>query len=69
MYEMNVEASMRNPKPERKSILMNEDKWEEEVLDEVLGDVLEADGNIDFDKLRARGTTMTLDELLTVGVS
>jgi GNAT superfamily N-acetyltransferase len=36
---------------------------EEKDLTDALGDALKEDGDIDFDKLRARGKTMTLDEL------
>lgn len=54
---------MNKPKPTHKLTAQTEEEWEEKVLTEALGDTLRPDGSIDFDKLRARGTTMTLDEL------
>ena len=54
---------MSKPKPTHKLTAQTEEEWEEEVLTEALGDALKLDGDIDFDKLRTRGTTMTLDEL------
>ena len=54
---------MNKPKPTHKVTPTTEEEWEEEVLTEALGDALKPDGTVDFDKLRARGTTMTLDEL------
>lgn len=42
---------------------MTEEEQEKEILTNALGDALKSDGSIDFDLLRARGTTMTLDEL------
>jgi hypothetical protein len=54
---------MNKPKPTPKLKIKTEEEWEEEVLNEALGDALKPDGSIDFDKLRKRGTTMTLDEL------
>jgi hypothetical protein len=58
---------MTKPKPTHKSTVQTEEEWEEEVLTEALGDALKPDGDIDFDKLRKRGTTMTLDELYPEG--
>jgi hypothetical protein len=58
-----MEANMSKPKPTHKLTAQTEEEWEEEVLTEALGDALKLDGDIDFDKLRTRGTTMTLDEL------
>jgi hypothetical protein len=49
--------------PDPKVTPKTEAEWEEEILDEVLKDALKSDGTIDFDKLRATGTTITLDEL------
>ena len=43
-----------------------ESAWEEAVLDEALGDAMSPDGSIDFDKLRAAGQTMTLDDFLSL---
>lgn len=48
--------------------LVDEDAWEEQVLTTALGDALKPDGSIDFDKLRAKGQTITLDELLPEGI-
>lgn len=39
-------------------------EWEAIAAREALGDALRPDGSIDFDKLRARGKPMTLEELL-----
>jgi len=50
-----------------KTAKKTEAEWEEEVVEEVLGDALQADGSINFDKLRATGLTMTLDELDSEG--
>ncbi len=36
--------------------------WEEAVLNESLGNALNSDGSIDFEKLRTTGTNMTLRE-------
>lgn len=41
--------------------------WEEAVLTQALGDALRSDGSLDFDKLRATGTVLTLDELYPEG--
>jgi hypothetical protein len=49
--------------------LKTEEEWEEEVLTEVLGDALNPDGSINFDKLRERGTIMTLEEFFPEGKS
>lgn len=54
---------MSNPKVPPKTDVKAEETWEEEVLSEALGEALKPDGNLDFDKLRATGLTMTLDEL------
>lgn len=48
--------------------LTDEAAWEGEVLTNSLGDALNPDGGIDFDKLRARGQPLTLDDLLPDGV-
>jgi hypothetical protein len=45
----------------------SEEEWEERVLNEALGDALLPDGNIDTDKLRARGRIVSLDELYPQG--
>ncbi len=39
--------------------------WEEAVLNESLGNALNSDGSIDFEKLRTIGTNMTLREFAT----
>jgi hypothetical protein len=39
-----------------------EEEWEGEVLVETLGDALQLDGSLDFDKLRTMGLNVTLDE-------
>jgi uncharacterized protein (DUF433 family) len=44
-----------------------EAEWEEKVVTEALGDALNPDGSIDFDKLRARTVNITLDELYPEG--
>jgi hypothetical protein len=54
---------MSKAKPTHKLTVQTEEEWEDEMLTEALGDALKPDGDIDFDKLHARGTTMTLDEL------
>ncbi|MFN8374874.1 MAG: hypothetical protein U0694_18595 [Anaerolineae bacterium] len=41
--------------------------WEEAVLTRTLGDALNPDGSIDFDKLRQRGKITTLEELYPEG--
>ena len=58
---------MRDPKTAPKTDIQTEEEWEAEVLEEALGDALNPDGSIDFDKLRARGRTITLDELYPEG--
>jgi hypothetical protein len=45
----------------------DEAAWEERMLTESLGDALNPDGSLDFDKLRERGTKMTLEELFPEG--
>jgi hypothetical protein len=50
---------MSNPKPK----IQTEEEWEIEMLRESLADVLNPDGTFDFDKLRASGNVMTLEEL------
>lgn len=40
---------------------------EEQWVEEALGDALNPDGSIDFDKLRANGTTVTLEALYPEG--
>lgn len=42
--------------------------WEEAVLSRALGDALNPDGSLDFDKLDARSLTITLDELQTFSI-
>ncbi len=42
---------------------LDEEAWEERVVSEALGDAWRPDGSIDFDKLHATGTILTLDEL------
>lgn len=54
-----------NPKVPPKTPLKTEAEWEEDVLTETLDDALDADGHLDFDKLRSTGITLTLDELHT----
>jgi|FLYN01.1.fsa_nt_gi hypothetical protein len=54
---------MHDPKVPPKTEVASEDAWEEEVLSQALGDALKPDGDIEFDKVRATGLTMTLDEL------
>jgi hypothetical protein len=46
-----------------------DEEWETDILIETLGDVLSPNGKIDFDKLRATGLTMSLDELFPEGDS
>ncbi len=45
----------------------DEAAWEEAVLTRSLGDALNPDGSIDFDKLRSRGKITTLEELYPEG--
>ncbi len=54
---------MANPKFPSKTDVKNEADWEEEIIEEALGDALLPDGSIDFDKLRSTGLTLTLDQL------
>lgn len=49
---------------ERGAAASDDAAWEEAVLTESLGNAIRADGSIDFDRLRARGTVMALDDLL-----
>jgi len=58
---------MSDPKSPSKIDAKSEEEWEEEILDEALEDVITSDGRIDFDKLRATGLSMTLDELCPEG--
>lgn len=58
---------MPDPKVTPKAEVKTEAEWEEEILDEALEDALKPDGTIDFDKLRATGITITLDELYPEG--
>jgi hypothetical protein len=58
---------MSDPKVPPKTDVKSEEEWEEEILSETLGDSLRTDGSIDFDKLRATGLNMTLDELQPEG--
>jgi hypothetical protein len=58
---------MPDPKVPPKINVKPEAEWEEETLREALGDALKPDGSIDFDKLRATGLTLTLDELAPEG--
>jgi hypothetical protein len=44
-----------------------EEQWEGEVFVETLGDALQLDGSLDFDKLRTTGLNMTLDKLHSDG--
>lgn len=44
-----------------------EEEWEARIVKEALGDALNPDGSIDFDKLRSRGKIMTLEELYPEG--
>ena len=44
-----------------------EDEWEERVLSESLGDAIQPDGRINFDRLHDSGKTMTLEELYPEG--
>lgn len=45
----------------------DENEWEERMLVDSLGDALKPDGTLDFDKLRERGTQMTLEEFYPEG--
>lgn len=42
--------------------LADESDWEDVVLTNSLGDALNPDGSINFDKLRSKGKTVTLTE-------
>ncbi len=44
-----------------------EEEWEARIVKEALGDALNPDGSIDFDKLFDRGIPMTLEELYPEG--
>ena len=48
---------------EKVSDIETEAEWEEKIVTDALGDALQSNGDIDFDKLRARGLTLELDEL------
>jgi hypothetical protein len=39
-----------------------EAEWEEDVLNETLKDVVDDDGNLDFDKLRMNGVDLILED-------
>jgi post-segregation antitoxin (ccd killing protein) len=55
---------------ERRKIALDEENeaaWEERVVTEALGDALNPDGSIDFDKLRSTGIIITLEELYPEG--
>lgn len=52
-----------NPKIQPKVKPQTEMEWEEETLSGVLKDAIDEDGNLDFDKLRSKGTNLTLEEL------
>jgi hypothetical protein len=58
---------MPDPKVPPKINVKPEEEWEAETLSDALGDALKPDGSIDFDKLRATGLTLTLDELAPEG--
>jgi hypothetical protein len=45
----------------------DEAAWEEAVMEEALGDALNPDGSIDFNKLRATGQSITLEALYPEG--
>ncbi len=45
----------------------SEEEWESRIVREALGDALNPDGSIDFDKLFDRGIPMTLEELYPEG--
>jgi hypothetical protein len=44
-------------------------EWDAMVVTRALGDALNEDGSIDFDKLRARTVPMSLEELYPEGIS
>jgi hypothetical protein len=54
---------MKDPGHRHNTRTQTEEEWEEEVLEEALGDVLREDGSIDFDRLRQRGEVVSLEEL------
>jgi hypothetical protein len=56
-----------NPKFPSKADVKTEADWEEEIIEEALGDALLPDGRIDFEKLRSKGLTLSLDELHSEG--
>lgn len=62
-------AELLQAEIERRRIEDEEAAWEEAVLTESLGDALNPDGTINFDKLRARGSITTLGELYPEGDS
>ncbi len=45
--------------------IQTEAEWEEKILGETLRDVIDEDGNLDFDKLSSNGVTLSLEELYT----
>lgn len=53
---------MSDPKPDAKTAAQTEDEWEAKDIEDALGNALNPDGSIDFDKLRERVHIMTLDE-------
>jgi len=55
--------------PDPNTAPKTEEEWEAEFLEEALGDALNADGSIDFDKLRMRTKPVTLEELYPEGNS
>jgi hypothetical protein len=48
---------------ERLSEELDDAEWDAAIVTDALGDALLPDGNIDFDKLDARGKAITLEEL------
>ena len=52
-----------NPKIQPKLKPQTEAEWEENILNETLNDVIDDEGNLDFNKLRSTGVTLTLEEL------
>jgi hypothetical protein len=54
-----------NPKTQPKQKPQTEAEWEENILSETLNDVIDDEGNVDFDKLRSTGVTLDLEELYT----
>jgi hypothetical protein len=55
-------AGMSDPKVPPKTEVQSEAAWDEETLEEALGDALNPDGSLDFDKLRSTGLTIPLSE-------